>query len=264
MPISLRPDRGDVPPLGDPAFDALLARTLRPEEAVASLRPVVDSFAALYAAPVHSGLAAEARALTVFRALAGPGRGTAGMRPGPRAAHRRAGRRSTRGWARPRRAGIRLAVATAAVAAVAAGGGALAAYTGDLPAPMQQLAHDVIGAPPAAGGAPQPDLGRPGTTPLPGNAAAGLCRAYEQALTHRHAGPNSVMFRKLAAAAGGAGQVPAYCARLAAPGHPANGHPAHPQHGKRAAPATAATAAASARGHARPSQAASNHGRHSR
>jgi hypothetical protein len=81
MPITLTPDRGDVPPLGDPAFDALLAGTLRPEEAVASLRPVVESFAALYAAPVHSGPAAEARALTAFRALAGPGRGTAGARP---------------------------------------------------------------------------------------------------------------------------------------------------------------------------------------
>ena len=75
MPISLRPDRGDVPQIGDPAFDALLARALRPEDAVASLRPVVESFAALYAAPVHSGPAAEASALTAFRALAGPHHG---------------------------------------------------------------------------------------------------------------------------------------------------------------------------------------------
>jgi hypothetical protein len=82
MPISVQPDRGDVPPLGDPAFDALLAGTLRREEAVPSLRPVVESFAALYAAPVHSGPVAGARALTAFRALAGPGRGTAGARPG--------------------------------------------------------------------------------------------------------------------------------------------------------------------------------------
>ena len=264
MPISLRPDRGDVPPLGDPAFDALLARTLRPEEAVASLQPVVESFAALYAAPVHSGPAAEAHALTAFRALAGPGRGTAGPRPGPRAAHRRAGRRSTRGWAQSRLAGIRLAAATAAVAAVAALGGAVAAYAGDLPAPMQRLAHDVIGAPPAAGGAPQPDLGRPGPMPLPGNAAHGLCRAYEQALAHDRSGLNPVTLRRLAAAAGGPGQVKAYCARLVPPGHPANGHPAHPKHGKPATLAAPATPSASARGHARPSQAASNHGKHSR
>ena len=74
MPISLTPGRGDVPPVGDPAFDALLARALRPEEAVASLQPVVESFTALYAAPVHGAPAAEARALTAFRALAGPGR----------------------------------------------------------------------------------------------------------------------------------------------------------------------------------------------
>jgi hypothetical protein len=75
MPISLRPDRGDVPQVGDPAFDALLARALRPEDAVASLQPVVESFAALYAAPVHGSLAAEASALTAFRALAGPQHG---------------------------------------------------------------------------------------------------------------------------------------------------------------------------------------------
>jgi hypothetical protein len=260
MPISLRPDRGDVPPLGDPAFDALLARTLRPEEAVAGLQPVVESFAALYAAPVHSGPAAEARALTAFRALDAH-RGTAGVRPGSRAAHRRAGRRSTHGRARSRLAGIRLAVATAAVAAVAAGGGAVAAYAGDLPAPMQRLAHGVIGAPPAAGGAPQPELGRPATTPLPGNAAHGLCRAYEQALAHGRSELNPVMLRRLAAAAGGAGQVPAYCARLVTPANPANGHPAHPQHGT---PASGAASAASARGHARPSRAASNHGKHGR
>ncbi len=80
MPISLRPDRGEVPPLGDPAFDALLAGTLRPEEAVSSLRPVVESFAALDAAPVHNGPAAEANALTAFRALAGPGPGTLSRR----------------------------------------------------------------------------------------------------------------------------------------------------------------------------------------
>jgi hypothetical protein len=68
MPISLRPDQGDVPRLGDPAFDALLARTLRPEEAVASLRPMVEGFAAWYAAPVHSRPDAEAEAMSAFRA----------------------------------------------------------------------------------------------------------------------------------------------------------------------------------------------------
>lgn len=100
--------------------------------------------------------------------------------------------------------------------------------------------------------------------PLPGNAAHGLCRAYEQALAHDRSGLNPVTLRRLAAAAGGPGQVKAYCARLVPPGHPANGHPAHPKHGKPATPAAPATPSASARGHARPSQAASNHGKHSR
>ncbi len=238
MPISLRPDRGDVPPLGDPAYDALLAWTLRPEEAVASLRLVAESFAALYAAPAHTGPAAETSAMTAFRALAAAGRGTAAARPGP-------GR-----WVRSRLVSIRIGLAAAAIALTA--GSAAAAYAGDLPAPMQRVAHAVIGAPPAPQGVPHPAPDRPAAAPIPGNAAYGLCRAYQRALAQSHPAHNPVTFRRLATAAGGASRVTAYCARLVHPGNPANGHPAHPQHGK---PSTLPTH------HGRPSWAASQHGR---
>jgi hypothetical protein len=235
MPISMRPDRGDVPQLGDPAFDALLARTLRPEEAVASLRPMVESFAVLYAAPVDSGPAVEASAMNAFRALAGPGRGAATTGRGRRGAAagpgRHGGRRSgAGGWTRSRLASIRLGVAAAAVALTA--GGAAAAYAGDLPGPMQRLAHAVIGAPLAAQGTPRPEPGRGVTPSVPANAAAGLCQAYEQALAHGDPGLNPVTLRRLAAMAGGTGQVKAYCARLAHPGNPASSHPAHPTPGQ--------------------------------
>ena len=262
MPISLRPERGDVPQLGDPAFDALLARALRPEEAVASLRPVVEGFAALYAAPVYSGPAAEASALTAFRGLAGQDGGRTsvagtglGRAGGHRAGGHRAGGHRTRQyrtgwWVRSRLAGVRLAVAAAAVALTA--GSAVAAYAGDLPAPMQRLAHTVMGAPPAAGGTPRPDPGSPAAPPVPGNAAYGLCRAYERAVAHGHPGHNPVTSGRLARAAGGAGRVAAYCAELVHPGNPAHGHPAPPQHGKPSALPTH---------HAKPTPAATHHGR---
>lgn len=249
MPISLRPDRGDVPPIGDAVFDALLARALPPEEAVASLRPMVEGFAALYAAPVYGGAAAEASALAAFHALvtasrgpatacpgwgpatAGPGWGpaTAGpaRRPAVGAARRPAARRGRHG--RRGLVSIRLGAA-AAVALVA--GSAAAAYSGGLPAPMQRVAHTVFGAPPATQGTPLPAPGRPATLPISGNLAYGLCQAYEQAIRNGHPLHDPVTLRRLAEAAGGASRVRAYCARVAHPGSPASGHPTHPQQGQ--------------------------------
>jgi hypothetical protein len=264
MPISLRPDQGDVPQLGDPAFDALLARTLRPEEAVPSLRPMVESFAALYAAPVDSGAAVEASAMNAFRALAGTGRGAAVTGPGRRSAAAGPGRRSAAAgpgrhglrrsgagrWTRSRLVSIRLGVAAAAVALTA--GGAAVAYAGDLPAPMQRLAHAVIGAPPAAQGSPRPEPGNTGTPPVSGTAAYGLCQAYERSLAHGELKQNPVTLRRLASIAGGTGQVKAYCAQLAHPGNPASGHPAHPNRGQPSEQPTQ---------HGKPTPAATHHGK---
>lgn len=255
MPISLRPDQGDVPQLGDPAFDALLARALPPEEAVGSLRPVVESFAALYAAPVQSAPAAEASALTAFRSLAVPGAGRAVPHgradPHGRAGRRRAAQHRTSRWVRFRLAGVRFAAAAGAIA-LTAGGAAAAAYAGDLPAPMQRLAHTVIGAPPVADGAPRPQPSAPGTSPVPGNAAYGLCQAYQRALAHGDLGHSSVTFRRLAKIAGGASQVKAYCAQLAHPGNPVSAHPSQPPQGK---PSVLPTQ------HGNPTPASSHHGK---
>ena len=146
------------------------------------------------------------------------------------------------------------AAAAAAAAAVALGGVAAAAYTGTLPAPAQQFAHGVIGAPssqpshrPAT---PQPSYrpGAPRATPArtdavgpdaTGPAAFGLCTAYAHAKAHGTASQKAVAFRNLAAAAGGAAKIAAYCTAVPHPGnsqpgqptsaptHPA-GHPSHP------------------------------------
>ncbi len=113
--------------------------------------------------------------------------------------------------------------AKAAAAAVAAGtvlgGAATAAYAGALPAPAQQFAHNTIGAPsPKASHTP----GAPQATPVgpdaTGPAAFGLCTAYAHAKTHGSASQQSVAFRNLAAAAGGAANIAAYCAKVPHPG----------------------------------------------
>lgn len=122
--------------------------------------------------------------------------------------------------------------AAAAIAAVSLGGGA-AAYAGVLPAPAQQFAHDMIGAP-AAGS--KPTGTHPGATATPvgpdatGPAAFGLCTAYAHAKAHGTSQQQSVAFRNLQVAAGGPANVAAYCATVAHPGnspHPSGQPSAH-------------------------------------
>jgi hypothetical protein len=118
---------------------------------------------------------------------------------------------------------------------------AAAAYTGTLPAPAQQFAHSVIGAPsPQPGhrpGTPQPGH-RPGTPQAApartgaagpdaaGPAASGLCTAYAHAKAHGTASQKAMAFRNLAAAAGGAAKIAAYCAAVPHPGRSQSSQPA--------------------------------------
>jgi len=205
MPNIPGSQRADVPELPDGALDALLTGDLVTDEAYAGLQPAAAVLAALNAAPQDGELAGQARALAEFR-----------HRGGMPVHARRSARR------RPRLL-TSLITAAAAAAAAALGGVAAAAYTGTLPAPAQQFAHSMIGAP-----SPQPSH-RPGTpqaTPArpdavgpdaTGPAASGLCIAYAHAKAHGTASQKAVAFRNLAAAAGGAAKIAAYC--TAAP-HP--------------------------------------------
>jgi hypothetical protein len=127
-----------------------------------------------------------------------------------------------------------LVTAKAAIAAaVVLGGAAAAAYTGALPAPAQQFAHNAIGAP-----SPQPRHspgGQQATAPGPdatGPAAFGLCTAYAHAKTHGTATRKAVAFGNLAAAAGGAANIAAYCAAVPHPGHRQPGQPASTSSGE--------------------------------
>lgn len=135
--------------------------------------------------------------------------------------------------------GSKLAVTLIALGTVTVGGTAAAAYTGSLPAGLQNDAHSLIGAPTAqptddATGTPTPTseptepatatpAPEPSSTDVPvgpnatGPAAHGLCNAFQ----HGGLGPASVAYASLAKAAGGAEGISAYCATVVAPGHSA-------------------------------------------
>jgi hypothetical protein len=213
MPVFSWSARGGIPPLGDPALDALLTGNVLPEDAPEELRPVAETLAALNAAPHSSELATEARARAMFRAAA--------ARPAePVQSHRR-NRRPF-----PSLRSVRLAVAIAAGAVVLAGA-ALGAYAGVLPIPVQRAAHsNTSGASSAHHSAPSTAAvpQATGTAHLPKakpgrvipKGARGLCNAY--AHQKAHGKQHSAVIRKLAAAAGGAANIPAFCASLSQPG----------------------------------------------
>jgi hypothetical protein len=145
MPNFPQPQRQDEPVVTDADLAALLAGTT---DAVPGLRPVADVLAALTAEPSGMELAGENRVLAEFRRRAGV----------PAPAHR--ARRGTAGLTS--RLGVKVGASVTA-AAVVLGGGVAAAFAGVLPAPIQRLAHEAIGAPLPQ---PQPDLpsqGGPGT-----------------------------------------------------------------------------------------------------
>ena len=176
-----------------------------------------EALATLTASPTSGELVGRAEALAAFRSQFGV----------PGAVHQAPRRR------RSLLSSLLSARAVAAVAAtvISLGGLATAAYAGALPSVAQQFAHHAIGAPAAAPGLPTAAGRAPATPPTGPNATAhpayGLCNAWAQAKAHGTAKEKAVAFRNLAAAAGGAGHVAAYCATVPHPG--ASSRPtAHP------------------------------------
>jgi hypothetical protein len=113
------------------------------------------------------------------------------------------------------------------------GGFSAAAYVGVLPAPVQQVMHDAVGAPaPGARDAGSSSTRRqPVTSPTAGigpaatnRAAAGLCRAWSTDKAKGTARDRSVAFQSLSSAAGGPDKVSAYCATALA-SQPSHGAP---------------------------------------
>jgi hypothetical protein len=202
---------------------ALLAGMELPAGSSAGLLPVADALAALRAGPTSDELSGEAVALAAFRNQIGV----------PDISQQRARRR------RPVFSPAAARAAAVAVAgALCVGGVATAAYTGALPAPVQQLAHAAFGAPPAAGGT-RPSTASPSTaspsTASPStasHAALGPCTAWAHARAHGNAKQKAAAFRSVAAAAGGSAKVASYCATVgtspSAGPHASGGPTAHP------------------------------------
>ena len=122
----------------------------------------------------------------------------------------------------------------AGVAVALFGGTALAAETGNLPGSSQQHAHDLFSGlgvpPPGASPAPTdppvtqstvmptpgPSAGSPSVTPGPAGAATrGLCRSWQARQQNPKKKPlQAASLQKLAAAAGGAENITAFCTAL--------------------------------------------------
>ena len=186
------------------AVDALLSGTYKPEEALAGLRPVAEVLVALQAPADRREVARWAESLIAYREMAGMPRRPSRSRP-----------------RRPRliaaTVGARLAAAAGVVVVAVLGSGIAAAYTGSLPVALQKIAHVTIAAPGVresrAASAPK-GAGHPEGPSASGSAAYGLCNAYQHAEEHGNASQRAVAFRNLVDAAGGAGQVAAYCAEV--------------------------------------------------
>jgi hypothetical protein len=201
MPFFPWPARPDTQ-----ALDALLSGTCPPEDAPGELRPVAEVLVALQAPPDRREVGGWGQALTVYRELA--------SRP------------ETPGRLRPRRKArpasllsTRFAAAAGAAAIAVLGGGVAAAYTGNLPGALQKIAHETIAAPDGHDGSATPATEGSGHSALAAvtGPAYGLCHAYQHAEAHGTASQRAVAFRNLVRAAGGPGNVAAYCAPVARP-----------------------------------------------
>jgi len=136
--------------------------------------------------------------------------------------------------------GTKLGAALAA-GVVSFGAVGAAAYTGSLPAGLQDLAHTTVGAPAAAHGKsadhrPAGSAAKTEKTAVgpdaTGHAAFGLCTAWDRAQAHGKAADKSVAFHNLATAAGGANEITTYCAKVPHPGVSPTGEPTTDQAGK--------------------------------
>jgi hypothetical protein len=211
-----RPGRRGTPPtLDDETTDRLLAGRLDPADAPPGYAAVAKLVAAAVAAATTEELAGEPEAVAGFAATARPGLRTRAS--------------TTRRAGVPRRLLTVKAAAAVLVAALSIGG--VAAAAGVFPAPAQPAADhgpDNRGRDAAATtgrGAAATTTTADGTTTdrergngtatgpdATGPAKDGLCRAWEAGQGGQHGKrEDSPAFRALAAAAGGADKIAAYC-----------------------------------------------------
>jgi hypothetical protein len=197
----------------------------------------------------HPGLS---RLLAAAAAPPRPGE-LAGLRAAV-AAFEEAGRYERPAATPRRRRALRPLAAAAALAAMLAGGVAVAAETGNLPGrPVTDHSAPVTGAPPETTTRPAPSHSGTATAPQPPGdrgrtlsptspAVAGLCRAWDAHRRNPRKDPiTAEAMRDLVAAAGGEDRIPAYCAAVLARPGTHQPTPSHPT-GKPAAKPTPSTA----------------------
>ena len=223
------PANPDADPLAldDETLERLLTGELAPALAPPGYAEVAALLAATAAPPTPDELAGQAAALAELRAVTRPRRAVVGFR---------------RAAAAPRRRRVGL-VAAALVGALVTGGAA-AATTGNLPAPVRQVARSILGG--VGGAEPAAPPTRPGVQPAPGSAAAtsgpqgprptvaaghgpgstaagtapgldnkGLCKAYQAGQGAEEGGRlDAAAFQALAELAGGRDKIASYCERL--------------------------------------------------
>ena len=175
-----------VPHLDESALDALLTGQPLNPDAPGQAHVLAAMLAGLTATTGPGPLSGEAAARSAFAQAASK----AGTPPGNGAVWR--GRR------RPR---VRLGLVAAVVAASTVLGGVAAAWADVLPGPIQELAHQVFGAPAAS-------------RPSPRSPASVLCSAYLRA--RKHGDPRAIAgaHARLARAAGGASKIDRYCGSI--------------------------------------------------
>jgi hypothetical protein len=216
------PFRRPAPELDDSLLDTLLSGDPLPPDAPGQARTMADMLASVADPASPGALAGETAARAAFVRANSPASLSPVSHPPARPGH---------AWL-PTSLAARIAAAVIA-ATVGLGGAAAAAYGGVLPGPIQDLAHQAIGAP-AAHTMRAQTPGHSDSRP----AAARLCAAYQDSKRHGSPGALRAEFVKLAKAAGGPGKINSYCTAVqrsrAGHGSAAHGKAGHGKPGSRA------------------------------
>ncbi len=223
MPEFPFPRRAGDQPVPGVALDRLLDGDFATGRTTPHVEALADLLSAAAGPPSDRELAGQAAAIAAF------------ARERPVGGHRHAAVARRRSMLATL-LGTKLAAAAAA-AAVGFGGLAAAAYAGALPEPIQDFAHQTVGAPSARsdhsdpanqGSAPRRSeasehantgqSGQPVGPDATGSASYGLCTAFaEEKAENGQVDTRSVAYRALVEAAGGADNIDQFCANVTAP-----------------------------------------------
>jgi hypothetical protein len=224
MPEFPFPRRAGDQPVPGVALDRLLDGDFATERTIPDVEALADLLSAAAGPPSDRELAGQTAAIAAFARE----RDVGGHRHNAAVARRRSVLSTF--------LGTKLAAAAAA-GAIGFGGLAAAAYAGALPEPIQDFAHQTVGAPSASSDHSDPgsqgsahrsseasehantgQSGEPVGPDATGSASYGLCTAFaEEKAENGQVDTRSVAYRALVEAAGGADNIDEFCAGVAAP-----------------------------------------------